>query len=346
MWGRVVVNELLRCACYGDRVRNAGLLLITTLAVAAGTPDALAKPVKHKPVATVVVPAGKGTTTTAAVDAALAKLTDDPITGKADRVNGVERKHMVAFTFDDGPNPETTPHVIETLKAYDIPATFFIVTQRLAGARGEKPRALIKQMLADGFLVGDHTTSHASLPGKPPAKLVFEIDNSIRALGDATQQPFGLFRAPYGALDARGRAWIRTRGLTEVFWSVDTLDWKAKRADRLRAKTGKMILAGDGGIVLMHDIHALTASVVPGVLDDLEAENCRRLTAHDPKQPPIIPVSLHYFLRDHKSLRPVPAAVQARTDHYLAALPTRCAKRPPIAASPAAAAGPITAPPP
>ena len=66
-------------------------------------------------------------------DRNLRALTDDPILGKADRIDGDERKGVVAFTFDDGPNPETTPRVIDALEKYDIPATFFIVTQRIAG---------------------------------------------------------------------------------------------------------------------------------------------------------------------------------------------------------------------
>src|ERR1043166_2335345 len=61
----------------------------------------------------------------------LRALTDDPVGGNASRIEGDERKGLVAFTFDDGPNPETTPAVIDALEKYGIPATFFIVTQRI-----------------------------------------------------------------------------------------------------------------------------------------------------------------------------------------------------------------------
>src|SRR5689334_13796999 len=83
----------------------------------------------------------------------LRTLTDDPVVGKANRIDGDERKGVVAFTFDDGPNPETTPQVIAALEKYDIPATFFIVTQRIAGKHGEKGREILAHELADGFLV-------------------------------------------------------------------------------------------------------------------------------------------------------------------------------------------------
>jgi hypothetical protein len=111
-----------------------------------------------------------------------------------------------------------------------------------------------------------------------------------------------------------------------VFWSIDTLDWQAKNADRLRKKIFKMIVAQNGGVVLMHDVKEITAEVIANVLDDLEAENCQRLAA---RRTPIWPVSIHYFLRDNKKLRDIPEDVKKTTEAYQLALPLRCAARPP-----------------
>ncbi len=85
-----------------------------------------------------------------------------------------------------------------------------------------------------------------------------------------------------------------------------------------------MIKEQNGGVVLMHDVKPITAKIIADVLDDLEAENCQRLSD---KREPIIPVSLHYFLRDGKTPRAVPEDVQKRTDAYKLALPVRCANR-------------------
>jgi peptidoglycan-N-acetylglucosamine deacetylase len=261
----------------------------------------------------------------------LRALTDDPIVGKASRIEGDERKGLVAFTFDDGPNPETTPAVIDALEKYNIPATFFIVTQRIAGKHGERGRELLQRELADGFLVGSHSVTHASLRHAGGDQLTREIDASIRTLAVQANRPIGMFRAPYGALSPAGRMRLKKLGLTEVFWSVDTLDWKAHDPERLRRKVMAMIRHDEGGVVLMHDVKPITARVVVEVLDDLEAENCARLAAG---REPILPVSLHYFLRDGKTPREPPAAVRHRTDAYKAALPERCAKRAPAEAAP------------
>ena len=256
----------------------------------------------------------------------LRSLTNDPLTGKADRIDGDEASGVVAFTFDDGPNPETTPSVIEACQKYNIPATFFIVTQRISGKRGEKSREVLQRELDAGFMIGSHSVTHANLKSGEAGLLSKEIDGSLRTLAPQINRPVGLFRPPFGSFNKLGAAWLRKLGLTEVLWSVDTLDWKAKNPDRLRAKVLRMILAQNGGVVLMHDVKPITAKIVAQVFDDLEAENCQRLAD---KREPILPVSLHYFLKDGKSHRVIPDDVKARTDAYRAALPVRCASRAP-----------------
>jgi peptidoglycan/xylan/chitin deacetylase (PgdA/CDA1 family) len=255
----------------------------------------------------------------------LESLTDDPVLGKSPRINGDEVHGLVAFTFDDGPNPETTPAVIDALEKYNIPATFFIVTQRLLGKHGAAPRDILTHELADGFTVGSHSVSHKLLKTANADLVAKEMDASFRTLAKEADRPIGLFRPPYGALSGTGRGRLKKLGVTEVIWSIDTLDWKAHDADKLRKKVLNMILHDNGGVVLMHDVKPITAKIIADVLDDLEAENCKRL---DAKQEPIWPVSLHYFLRDDKnSSRPVPPAVTKRTDAYKAAFAKRCAAR-------------------
>lgn len=258
------------------------------------------------------------------------EYTNDPVLGVSSRVSGEEVHGVVAFTFDDGPNPATTPAVIDALDKYNIPATFFIVTQRLLGKHGEASRELLAKQLEHGYTVGSHSVTHRWL-GKADNKLLDrELIPSLKTLSENAKRPIGLFRAPYGALNGTGRVRLRQLGVTEVFWSIDTLDWKAKDSEKLRKKVLKMILAQNGGVVLMHDIRPLTAKIIEGVLDDLEAENCKRLSE---AREPIWPVSLHYFLRDGKVSRAIPEDVTKRTDAYKKALPDRCAKRPPAAAT-------------
>ncbi len=255
----------------------------------------------------------------------LMTLTDDPIFGKAPRINGDEMPGVVAFTFDDGPNPATSPAVIDALVKYDVPATFFIVTQRIVGKHGQASREVLARELASGFTVGSHSVTHPNLRDAVGEQLDKEINGSIRTLATTVNHPIGLFRPPYGALSGAGRVRLKKLGVTEVIWSIDTLDWRAHDPDKLRKKVGMMIWKQHGGVVLMHDVKPITAKVIDGVLDDLEAANCQALAEG---KEPIVPVSLHYFLRDGKLPRDVPDAVKARTADYRAKLPKRCEARP------------------
>jgi peptidoglycan/xylan/chitin deacetylase (PgdA/CDA1 family) len=273
-----------------------------------------------------------GATAIAAADAPvdeLKTLTDDPVLGNADRVDGNEAQGVVAFTFDDGPNPSTTPAVIDALEKYDVPATFFIVTRRLK--HDERSRELLARELREGFDVGSHSVDHANLKQASVAKLDREIDDSLRTLAPEAGRPIGMFRPPFGAFNNRGKRRLATLGLTEVLWSVDTRDWQAKNAATLRKQVLAMILRRHGGVVLMHDVKPITAKIIGGVLDDLEAANCRRLAAN---RAPIVPVSLHYFLKNGTTSRPVPEGVSRRTADYRAQLPERCARRLGIAPKP------------
>ena len=259
-------------------------------------------------------------------------LAIDPVLGHAQRIDGDEAAGVVAFTFDDGPNPGTTPLVIDALEKYDVPASFFIVARRIAGKLGARSRDLLAREDREGFTIGCHSWSHKNLKHSTKADAAIEVDQAQKTIAKQLGRPIGLFRPPYGSLGGAAAVDVFHRGLTDTLWSIDTLDWQARNADKLRKKVVRMILAQDGGVVLMHDTKQITAHIIPLVLDDLEAENCARL-ARGAK--PIVPVSIHYFLTDGARVhgkgtpRPVPAEVAARTAAYEAALPARCAARTP-----------------
>jgi peptidoglycan/xylan/chitin deacetylase (PgdA/CDA1 family) len=245
-------------------------------------------------------------------------------TGRADTVDGDEAPGYVAFTFDDGPKPGTTDKVIDALLAYDVPATFFVVGHRITGKRAQPSRDLIARMVEHGFLVGNHSFSHPNLRTVSGKKLSYQIDHTSEVIEELTGTPTTLFRPPFGALDKESAAVVAKAGLTNVMWSVDSLDWRRPKAERMRKAIVDGIFNENGGVVLMHDTKLLTAKTIAGILDDLEARNCARLDAGEPA---IIPVSIHYFLKDGDTPREIPAEVEARTQAYRFGLPARCAKR-------------------
>lgn len=252
------------------------------------------------------------------VEGARAKL------GQADRVEGDEAPGLVAFTFDDGPAPHTTPKILDALARYHIPATFFVVNRHIVGARGKAGRPLVHRIVADGHLVGGHTASHARLRGLAAPVLRRELDDSLQVLADTAGHSIELFRPPYGDLGRTAGRRLAELGLTDVRWSVDPKDFQSHDGERLRQAVLADLVEEGGGIVLLHDTKHVTAANIDELFADLERLNCRRLARG---QAPLLPVSLHYFLRDKGVPRAVPAAVQERTAEYRAYLARTCEER-------------------
>jgi peptidoglycan/xylan/chitin deacetylase (PgdA/CDA1 family) len=245
---------------------------------------------------------------------------------KQDRADIVDedRVDLVAFTFDDGPEPQTTPLVLDALARHRVPAAFFVVTRHIVGSRAAQGLPLIARVVREGHLVGGHTANHVRLLDDDPATLEREINHSVAVLERATGTAIELFRPPYGRLGPAAARRLRTLGLTDVRWSIDPKDFHGKDGNALRRSVLHDIVEQRGGIVLLHDTKRVTASAVEQLFGDLERENCRRIAGD---LPPIVPVSLHYFVRDLGKPRPIPAAVKARTRAYRSYLISRCQAR-------------------
>ena len=249
--------------------------------------------------------------------------------GGALPVRGYDTPGYVAFTFDDGPHPAWTPRVLAALAAHDVHGTFFIVGRNVWGLDHPARRRELGAIAAAGHDIGNHTWSHARLTEVGPVERAREVDQTGAVIRWITGRPVTTVRPPYGASSPELTRLLRSRGLTEIGWNIDPRDWQARSPGELRRLTVAKILRAEGGIVLLHDDKWITATALPGILADLERANCARIGAG---RPPILPVSLHYFID-----RQVPAWVEARTRRYREALGARCRPGP----APLAAADPV-----
>jgi peptidoglycan/xylan/chitin deacetylase (PgdA/CDA1 family) len=193
-------------------------------------------------------------------------------------------KH-IALTFDDGPNPATTPKVIEILHKHHAPATFFENGYRINSAAA---RALSAQIAADpDFMLGNHSQNHLDLAKQTTAKVTSEMDLTdtlLKAAGDTPKY----FRFPFGSSTCNTKAMAQNRGWTVVGWTIDSADWcyagnggtycapatfgevpDAMRHNML-GYIESQVKAGNGGVILMHDIHASTANNLDAILTMLE----------------------------------------------------------------------------
>ncbi|MFH8841727.1 polysaccharide deacetylase family protein [Streptomyces sp. NPDC017868] len=159
-------------------------------------------------------------------------------------MSGVGRS--MVLTFDDGPDPRYTPGILETLREYDCRAMFFV-----CGEMAVDNQDLLREMDADGHVVGNHTWSHPLVPKLRPSRIRDELGSTSevieRALGTAPLW----YRAPYGAWNRISFEIGAELGMEPLAWTVDTLDWTEPGTGTIvrRVLDG----AAPGVVVLSHD---------------------------------------------------------------------------------------------
>ena len=154
-------------------------------------------------------------------------------------------KNQVVLSFDDGPNNLTTPMLLNTLRKYDVRVTFFVVGVNLDNC------VLLKQILADGHIIGSHTFSHTHLRAISHGDMVQQILKTEMRLKNCTGHRPWLFRPPYGEINKDTTDFLHQRNYHIVSWNFDTFDWRTHKvvesAQKLLKKHER------GGIMLMHE---------------------------------------------------------------------------------------------
>ncbi|MDW8445515.1 MAG: polysaccharide deacetylase family protein [Acetobacteraceae bacterium] len=178
----------------------------------------------------------------------------------------------VALTFDNGPDAEATPLVLEVLARRGVPAWFFVVGRRLADPCG---RALVERARAEGHRIGNHTWSHAGPLGErnDPGHAEAEIGRTQAALG-ALADPDRLFRPVGGGgrlgphlFSAEAIEHLAAGGYTVVTWTQVPGDWRDPEGWEDRAVAG--CLAEKRPVVVLHDISVPAMRQLDGFLGRL-----------------------------------------------------------------------------
>jgi peptidoglycan-N-acetylglucosamine deacetylase len=178
----------------------------------------------------------------------------------------------VALTFDDGPHPQGTPAVLETLREAGAVATFF-----LAGEQVERRPRLVAEIVAAGHRVELHCHRHRNQLRLTPRQLLTDAERGRAAIEEAGGQAVADYRPPYGIFSAAGLRAVRRRGWRPVLWSRWGRDWRRRAtAGSIAAEATAGLRAGD--IVLLHDADyysapgswARTAAALPKILEALE----------------------------------------------------------------------------
>ena len=183
----------------------------------------------------------------------------------------------VALTFDDGPHPEGTPAVLETLASSGARATFFLV-----GEQVRRRPSLAAEIAAAGHAIGVHGERHRVLLRLSRRTIEDDIDRAREVIAGACGVVPQLHRPPLGIYSFRGLGAVRDRGLRPLLWSRWGRDWSRRETPAsVAARVTRDLSSGD--VLLLHDADyysdaecwRTTVAALPVVLDAIAAAGLR-----------------------------------------------------------------------
>ena len=180
--------------------------------------------------------------------------------------NPLENQKKIAITFDDGPN-EMTLSVLDVLRKYNAKATFFCIGKNI-----ETHPDILKKMIKEGHVVGNHSYSHSSFfDFYKKNKIIAEIEQTDALIESVSGLKTKLFRPPYGVTNPSIRRALKVTKHQSIGWNIRSLDGIIKNEKFLLDRIIKRIKPG--GIVLLHDTSSQTVSVLEELLSFLQKNN-------------------------------------------------------------------------
>ena len=230
---------------------------------------------------------------------------------------GGAKANEVALTFDDGPDPDWTPPILDVLKAKRVPATFFVI-----GENALTQRSLLNRIINEGHEVGSHTYTHPNMAKISPTTTLFELNATQRLFQAFTGRTLRLFRAPYfgdaeptTADEIYPALAAQNRGYINVGLHVDPEDWQRPGADKIVASAIDQVTHPtpdrSANIVLLHDgggDRSQTVAALPAIIDGLRARGFR-----------FVPVTELIGISREQAMPPLNASdrAAARTDLFI-----------------------------
>ncbi|WP_068773486.1 polysaccharide deacetylase family protein [Paenibacillus sp. FJAT-26967] len=194
------------------------------------------------------------------------------------RLRGPSRGGKIALTFDDGPDLKFTPQILDILREHRVKATFFVI-----GSRAKAHPELIRRMVREGHVVGNHSFSHPYFPKLSEDKFAAQIMDTQYILKPLTGYSPKLIRPPYGAISEDQVKWIANRQLLIVNWDVDSLDWKGLASQEViqnvqgHAHAGSVVLQHSAGGTEKHNLSG-TVEALPQLIRHFRAEGYKLVT--------------------------------------------------------------------
>lgn len=179
------------------------------------------------------------------------------------------KKKSISLTFDDGPDPDTTPKILDILAEKGVKATFFVIGKK-AAARPD----LVRRIISEGHIVGNHSYSHSYFLGFfSKSRLQADIEKANQILVDIIGKKTLYFRPPFGVTNPRYARVLKALGMTSIGWSLRSLDTKAKTKYQLIDRVLTNITRKD--IVLLHDNQRVTLDALEDIIEHFKQKGLK-----------------------------------------------------------------------
>lgn len=175
----------------------------------------------------------------------------------------------ISFTFDDGPDVEMTPKILDLLEWEKIKATFFVI-----GKKAEANKNVLEQMDKGGHTIANHSYNHSNLIGFFSKKhLMDDIEKCSTIIENIIGKKPIFFRPPFGVTNPKYAKVLKKLGLTSIGWSIRSFDTVEKNKEKLFSKIKDNLTKGS--IILFHDTQKITLEILPDIINYCRQQNIR-----------------------------------------------------------------------
>jgi peptidoglycan/xylan/chitin deacetylase (PgdA/CDA1 family) len=177
-------------------------------------------------------------------------------------ITDCNKEKCISLTFDDGPNPATTPQILDELREAKVTASFFVLGMRIPGNE-----ALLRRMQVEGHEIGNHSWNHPDFTKLTAEQSKLQIDQTQAAIVASGVPAPTLFRPPYGAIND---AVVNEIRMNFVLWNSDPHDWSIDSPELLIQTVEAS--ARPGVVLDLHDIYHVTTNALPKIISDLQSQ--------------------------------------------------------------------------
>ncbi len=194
---------------------------------------------------------------------------------------------VVYLTFDNGYEAGYTEHILDVLKEKQVPATFF-VTGHYVRSQPE----LIKRMVKDGIIIGNHSNHHADFTAISKEKMKEELSLLDRAVASITDlDKLQYVRPPKGTFSEKTIQWGNELGYTHIFWSLAFVDWHSDKEKGWKSAYQQVMdQIHPGAVILLHTVSADNAEALAYFIDDLRKQGYKFKSLDDLVMKDILPM--------------------------------------------------------